>query len=189
MESSEAIVKCLLQSIYVDDIVSGAASEDEAFELYAQAKAMFGRRGFNLWKFLSNSMKLQQRIDCAESKQLKNSTAPLGSLDKMYAQATLGTQPVKDPGECKILGVTWDPTSDCLIFDVSEIARLTADLQPTKRNLISLTGRFYDPLGYLAPITIRFKILFQKLRQNKLEWDHILPGELVREWRELIDDL
>ena len=35
IESHQAIVERLLQSIYVDDIVSGADSEDEAFELYA----------------------------------------------------------------------------------------------------------------------------------------------------------
>ena len=58
-----------------------------------------------------------------------------------------------------------------------------------KRNLVSLIGKFYDPLGFLTPITIKFKILFQKLCQIKLNWDDTLPEELIKEWRDLVTDL
>ena len=40
IESHKAVVERLLQSTYVDDIVSGADSEDEAFDLCAQAKEL-----------------------------------------------------------------------------------------------------------------------------------------------------
>ena len=75
------------------------------------------------------------------------------------------------------------------MFDVSELTQVAITLQPTKRNLVSLIGRFYDPLGFLAPITIRFKILFQKLCRDKLEWDDPLPDDLLQEWKELVADL
>ncbi len=88
-----------------------------------------------------------------------------------------------------ILGLLWNPTADCLVFDVSELAQLATSLQPTKRNVVSLIGKFYDPLGFLAPVTIKFKILFQKLCQNKLEWDSALPEELMQEWKDLVADL
>ena len=78
-------------------------------------------------------------------------------------------------GEHKILGVPWNPTNDCLIFNVAELPRLASCLQPTKRNVVTLIGKFYDPLGFLAPVTIRFKVLFQKLCRNKLEWDVNVP--------------
>lgn len=110
-------------------------------------------------------------------------------LDETYAQTTLGTSPVQRVDEHKILGVPWNPSSDCLLFDVSELAQFASNLHPTKRNLVSLVGKFYDPLGFLAPITIKFKILFQKLCQNKLDWDSTLPEELILEWKELVADL
>lgn len=47
-ESNSAVVKRLLQSIYVDDIVSGADTDEEAFEMYVQAKDIFKQGGFNL---------------------------------------------------------------------------------------------------------------------------------------------
>ena len=86
--------------------------------------------------------------------------------DETYAKVVLGTSPTREFGDHKILGVPWNTSSDCLLFDVCDMVQLAKNLQPTKRNLVSLVERFYDPLGFLAPITI--KILFQRLRQTKL---------------------
>ena len=77
-----------------------------------------------------------------------------------------------------------------ITFQDGRLLPIAADnLQPTKRNLVSLIGRFYDPLGFLAPITIKFKVLFQKLCQSRLDWDGDLLEELLREWRSLLGDL
>ena len=62
MRSHKVVVERLLQSTYVNDIVSGADSEDEAFELYAQSKELFRRGRFKLRKFLTSSKQLQQRM-------------------------------------------------------------------------------------------------------------------------------
>ena len=58
LESYPETIRCLLQSTYTDDIIAGAASEDETFELYTQAKEIFQHGGFNLRKFLTNSRPL-----------------------------------------------------------------------------------------------------------------------------------
>jgi len=55
LDTHEDTVKRLLESTYVDDVVSGADSEDEAFQLYAESKSIFRQGGFNLRKFLTNS--------------------------------------------------------------------------------------------------------------------------------------
>ena len=167
LDKDEAIVNHLLESTYVDDIISGANTGEEAFDLYTKAKVIFRQGGFNLRKFLSNSRVLQTRIDAAEKTPHPDSSTR--SLSPCVR------------GETKVLGVTWDPDCDTLIFDVSEITAAAADLQPTKRNVVSLIGRFFDPLEFLAPITIKFKVLFQKLSQSELEWDGELFGELLLE--------
>ncbi len=136
---------------------------------------IFRQEGFNLRKFLSNSRVLQTKIDAAEKTPHPDSSTQ--SLSPCVR------------GETKVLGVTLDPDCDTLIFEVSEISAAAADLQPTKQNVVSLIGRFFDPLGFLAPITIKFKIHFQKLSQSKLEWDGELFGELLLEWRSLLADL
>ena len=66
LDTNENVVQRLLQSTYVDDIISGAESEEETFELYVQAKEIFCQGGFNLRKFLSSGQMVQSKIDAAE---------------------------------------------------------------------------------------------------------------------------
>ena len=60
---------------------------------------------------------------------------------------------------------------------------------PTKRNVISLAGQFYDPLRFLATVTIQLKVLFQKLCESKIKWDKPLRGELLNQWKSLVGEL
>ena len=62
-------------------------------------------------------------------------------------------------------------------------------LSPTKRNVISLIGRFYDPLGFLSPVTICFKVFMQELCKSKLSWDQLLEGEALIKWCSIVDGL
>ena len=94
-----------------------------------------------------------------------------------------------EPQEAKILGVRWNPQTDCLVFSVSDIARAAEFMKPTKRNVVCVVGRFYDPIGFLAPVILRFKLLFQRLCVNKIEWDQPLTDSLLDEWNALVYDL
>lgn len=188
LQVNERLVRRLLLSTYVDEIITGGDSEEEVFDLYCQAKEMLRCGGFNLRKFCTSSSSLQKRIDHTEA---HNSVPPetLHHLEETYAEATLGMPQTLEAEEHKVLGVLWNPSSDHFIFDVTELASIASTLEPTKRNLVSVIGRFYDPLGFLAPIVIQFKVLFRKLCQNKVEWDSTLPEELIVEWKTLISDL
>jgi len=101
----------------------------------------------------------------------------------------LWTHETLTPGEQKILGIRWDVDSDCLVVNVQDIAQLANELQPTKRNEVSTVRRFSDPMGFLTPVVIRFKVLFQRLCRAKIDWDQPLTGELLREWSSLVSDL
>ena len=71
-------------------------------------------------------------------------------------------------------------------FNFDDIAKLAVELEPTKRNVVSLVGRFYDPLGFISP---GFKILFQELCESEVDWDHQLSGVLLSKWQSLVNDL
>ena len=75
---------------------------------------------------------------------------------------------------------------DHLVFDLGELATLVRNAEPTKRHIVGVGSKFYDPLGFLSPITIRFKMLFQDLCQSKIEWDEPLSGELLSKWKSLL---
>lgn len=169
------------RSVYVDDLASGAQDIDGAYEFYIKSKLRLAEASFNLRKFDSNSPELRQRI--AENEQSlcqdPSTTKPQSHVDDPHTEAV----------ERQVLGVRWNVTADHFIFDVSDIYRLMKDTKPMKRNAVSLATRFFDPLGVISPITVRFKLLFQQLCKSKTSWDEPLTGALLAEWESLSTDL
>jgi len=58
-QSHPDLVQTLTQSTYVDDIVSGADSEEAAFDMYIESRGVLRSGGFNLQKFITISTSLQ----------------------------------------------------------------------------------------------------------------------------------
>ncbi|CAB4017080.1 Hypothetical predicted protein [Paramuricea clavata] len=73
--------------------------------------------------------------------------------DQSYTRETTGnlSEPV-EKCEQKILGVKWNYQEDCFVFDLGPIAQAAKECEPTKRNIISIASKFYDPLGFISPI-------------------------------------
>ncbi|CAB3977201.1 Hypothetical predicted protein [Paramuricea clavata] len=110
--------------------------------------------------------------------------------DKSYCKSTVGNpQELPLEREEKILGIRWNYVNDIFIFNFHRIVQAARELEPTKRNAIGIISRFYDPLGVLAPITVKLKMFFQELCQSKVEWDEELSSELKKKWEHLILDL
>ena len=104
----------------------------------------------------------------------------------------------------KVLGINWNPTIDelSISFKVALLAKdkstltitaenfLTFDKNLlTPRNLLGIINRIYDPLGLVAPITIRLRIAFRHLFNSypSIEWDTPLPpGPDRYRWLDLI---
>ena len=61
--SLSCLVDLLVESIYVDDVVYGAHSPEEAFDFYENSKSILQEGGFNLRKFVTNDLALQGMID------------------------------------------------------------------------------------------------------------------------------
>ena len=179
------LVEMIGRSFYVDDLVTGAEDEERAYQLFMKSKEMLKDGGFNLRKFCSNSVALQARVDPKTYFTEHPLLRPIEVLEETYTSSTLGPGQEMRPGEQKVLGVRWDVASDHFVVNLDEIAAAARMLEPTKCNIISLVGRFYDPLGLLAPVVVRFKMFFQELCEAKLEWDHALPKALLGRWYSL----
>ena len=87
-------MKTLSQSTYVEDTVSGAKSDDDAYLLYKESKSLLKAGGFYLMKFITNSSQLQERINRDEAE-----------LEETYTSSTLGTTQSLHSGEQKIPGM------------------------------------------------------------------------------------
>ncbi|XP_054720641.1 uncharacterized protein LOC129230265 [Uloborus diversus] len=68
-----------------------------------------------------------------------------------------------------VLGLVWDKNCDSLEIDPTCLEFEEKAL--TKRNLLSLVGKFFDPIGFLAPVLIQPKLLLQEMWKTKLSWD------------------
>ena len=91
-------------------------------------------------------------------------------------------------GEQKVLGVRWNVVADQFVFNLSDVVHLVRDLEPTKRQVVSIVGKFYNPMGFMSLVIIRFKMLFQDLCDSKLDWDQTLSGNLLKKWNSLITE-
>ena len=54
----------------------------------------------------------------------------------------------------KVFGVPWNVAHDQLTFNLKGITNTALHLDPTKRNIVRLIGKIYNPLGFLSPVTI-----------------------------------
>ena len=132
---------------------------------------------------------MQDTINLEERVSQSSQPVDANKVEDTYTNSTLGVAQTLSVGEQKILGIRWNVAGDQFIIDVSAIAALAKELEPTKTNVVSIVGRFYDPLGSLSPVVIQFKIFFQELCRMKLDWDQTLEGEVLRKWRGLTSDL
>ena len=77
----------VLESFYVDDLVSGERSEEQALDLYQKTKCRMAEGGFNLRKWLINSKTLSDQIDLEERRVGKESN---NDETETYAKLSLG---------------------------------------------------------------------------------------------------
>ena len=61
----------------------------------------------------------------------------------------------------KILGIYWDVIRDEFHFDLSELIEYAESLPVTKRSVLKLSAKVFDPYGLLSLFTVSMKILFQ----------------------------
>ena len=183
-----AVVEKLMRAFYVDDVVTGANDEHEAYSFYQISKDILKQGGFNLRKFCSNSVLLQTMINKQENPEPQSTsvTPVLTEADETYASVTLRANNDQRSGERRVLGIRWNISSDEFVMSLEDIASVATHLNPTKRSVVSLVGKFYDPLGFLSPVVIRFKIFLQDLCGVQLHWDDPLTGELLGKWQQLV---
>ncbi|XP_053380514.1 uncharacterized protein LOC128548907 [Mercenaria mercenaria] len=138
---NNSIANKIKDDIYVDNVITGTDTWQEALDLYSVSKRIFSEASMNLREWASNSSDLLESI--ASEDKAKHSVI-------------------------KILGNTWDTKNDTLSVSVpqslSEINSLT------KRIILKQIASVFDPLG-LSPVLLKGKILLQTIWKRKFDWD------------------
>ncbi|KAJ8939800.1 hypothetical protein NQ318_022731 [Aromia moschata] len=72
-------------------------------------------------------------------------------------------------------------TSKIVSFESDRLKVLGLQWQPgLDRHILSTVARCYDPLGFLAPVTLLAKLLIKQLWILKLDWDEVPPPDIIR---------
>ena len=187
----EFVVK-FLESLYADDSVNGADTLEASFELYLKSRGIMDAGGFKLRKWRSNSEELIKLINDNEGDSVKDQSisGDLVADDESFADIMLASREVaKEKDEEKVLGLIWNTSTDSFVFRLDRLVDLARSLKPTKRDLLKILAKLFDPMELLSPIIIPMKYLFQELCTSKLGWDEPLSELFQRRWGDWLSEL
>ena len=111
--------------------------------------------GFNLRKWNSYSPNVMSEISRSERLQEDSITKCKSQLnviiedDQSYAKTTTGldSPSTTDDSVVKVLGLNWNTLSDELFFDFSSINTYAKSLPLSKRSVLKVTAKIFDPMG------------------------------------------
>ncbi|XP_055522586.1 uncharacterized protein LOC129716774 [Wyeomyia smithii] len=162
--------KAVKNSFYIDDMLSGADSEEEAIELLQQVRDMLHSGGFDVHKVCSNSSAVLQVVPEDKRETINKINDP--EINMLM----------------KTLGIAWEPTTDNFTISLPKM-QVSQPSQLTKRILLSEISRIFDPLGFLGPVLTTAKLVMREVWMLHLKWDEVLPHALASFWLEFRDQL
>lgn len=168
LEFLDAVVQSVKQNFYVDDCLKSLATEEEAIQMIKDLTALCQKGSFILEKWISNSrVVLQALTEEQRAKDLKELDLDRDNLPMERA-----------------LGLLWCVETDSFRFKM-EMKRQSL----TRRGMLSVTSSVYDPLGFLAPVTLPAKMMQQELCRRGCGWDDDLPKDILPRWKRWLEDL
>ena len=75
-----------------------------------------------------------------------------------------------------VLGLCFDINQDCFMFKGYDLDKVSFSC--TKRILLSMIAKLYDPLGLVSPFIMYGKILLRKVWRMDVDWDEILNEDI-----------
>ena len=157
----------LKNSFYVDDLMGGAATPEDAILLYNNLCSILSQASFHLRKWRSSSSEVLEKI-------------PVENQEALPTQDLVDLHSASYP---KALGVVWDSRADTMSTHVN----LPPTYASTKRGIVSDIARTFDVLGWLSPAILPMKLLYRDLWKAKLDWDAEVGNvfkERHQKWRE-----
>lgn len=161
-----AVREVLRNQTYVDDACVGADTPDDALQLQDDLVHVLKGAGFELKKWTSNLESILLAVPPEDR-----------ALDPLQFD-------LQDTGLTKVLGIQWHAPSDVFCYNVQVPSPVL-----TKRGVLSVIARIFDPLGLLAPSIFHAKHIMQLIWRADIGWDCPLPADCAKLWNNFIDEL
>ena len=150
------LAQSTLEGLYVDDWTSGGENDDEVYTLYKTTNACFASGGFNLRKWASNKKEVIEKIalDRLKREQPKENE-PHSNEEHSFAKMMVGGLDEIDPTkEHKVLGSNCNLSEDTFVLKLSKVVEFARGLEPTKRNVLRIPAKLFDPLALISPVMV-----------------------------------
>lgn len=144
-----------------NDCLKSLASIEKAVQMANDLSDRCHEGGFHLTRWVSNSRDVLQAIP--EKEQSKNWSELDLDRDQFPVERALGLQ--------------W-----CMESDTLNICMDCKERAHTGRGILSVISSVYDPLGYLAAVTLPAKQILQELCPRNCGWDEEIPQFWHRQW-------
>ncbi|KAL3209629.1 hypothetical protein MRX96_050163 [Rhipicephalus microplus] len=133
----------LRSHLYVDDLVTGVDTLEQGKVLCQESSDILSQAGMRLHKWMSNDHDLVNFIED-------------GNVAKRNANAEL-------PAATKVLGVGWNAHTDNFEYNLTSLLEFLTTRADSKRFVLQVSARIFDPFGFIAPTTLYVKTMFQRL--------------------------
>lgn len=164
-ESNPSLAKTIQTNFYVDDYLKSFATIEEAHEVRHSITKTLAEYGFHLRKWKSNNVKALAGVDEADREVTVD-------FDSTF----------------KTLGIAWNAHTDKFTF---KSLKTEAPPKWTKRRVLSVIAKLFDPLGWLAPFVVKAKLFMQDIWRlpSGQNWDAELPQQMIAQWTSLFNEL
>ena len=167
-EFGRDVCEFIKKDFYVDDALRSFPTEVEAVDVLKRAQNLLAGYNIKLNKITSN------KVDVINAFPKEDRAKGVETLD--LAVDDLPTQ--------RSLGVAWDMTRDTFTFNIPKPQKPF-----TRRGVLSTINSLFDPLGFLAPVTVEGRLLLRELVSQGTDWDTPLPLEKFEKWQRWQDAL
>ncbi|XP_062247200.1 uncharacterized protein LOC133956282 isoform X2 [Platichthys flesus] len=155
------VQRFVMRDFYVDDGLKSLPTVVAAVNLLKKTQDVLAKSNLRLHKIAANKKEVMEAFPA------KDRAKDLKDLD-----LSADTLPMQ-----RSLGINLDLQTDCFHFSVSD------EIKPyTLRGVLSTINSLYDPLGFVAPVTIQGKAILRELTTEKGDWDSSLPQEMEEAW-------
>ena len=147
-------------NFYMDDYLESSPTVTEASNKAKDLVKLLALGGFKLTKFVSNVPSFPVEVE-------PNSDNETTDAKKIPTAKKFS----------HVLGLKWNHSTDTRV--VSRGTSPNTDRNVTQRVVLSLVSAVYDPIGLVAPFTIKARLLLKDIwRPSGQQWDDNLPDEI-----------
>ena len=160
----------VINNFYMDDYLESSPTAEETTRKAKDLVNLLSLGGFKLMKFVSNVPTIPPQLEA-------DPTSP-----------TEGKEIPSTENSPHVLGLNWNHSTDTLV--VSRGTNPEVKSKVTQRIVLSLVSSVYDPIGLVAPYTVKARLLLKDIwRLSGQQWDDDLPPEIVTKFLKRSEEL